>query len=234
MGGLGSGSLKRSWRMSTADVLRIDIRDVAATGALLSPHSVGKAFRRGEIALEMIACESGTAIRMWRGYRLGHDVLHDALAGRIFVRLATTAPRFGGRRFWFVCPRPECQRRCRILYRERDTNARAFACRKCLNLVYDSQRLSRAARLAVRAEVLAQRLVCDEDGRVTKPKWMRWRTFDALVRDLSQRDRAADAAAAPMISRLEQKILDVAGPNLRSQFAAILEQMKAGSNAHSS
>jgi hypothetical protein len=53
------------------------------------------------------------------------------------VRLTTTPCHFGGVRHWFLCPR--CFKRVGVLYR---TGQRRFACRKCLNLTYESTRLS--------------------------------------------------------------------------------------------
>jgi hypothetical protein len=51
------------------------------------------------------------------------------------VRLQTTSPHFGGRRYWFVCP--NCSRIMRKLYPH--TASHSMACRKCLGLVYNSQ-----------------------------------------------------------------------------------------------
>jgi hypothetical protein len=56
------------------------------------------------------------------------------------VRLTTTRPHFGGRRWWFVCPlvidgRP-CNRRAGKLYLPPD--GRYFGCRRCYDLTYTS------------------------------------------------------------------------------------------------
>ena len=56
------------------------------------------------------------------------------------VRLQTTRPNFGGVRWWFSCPRmldgEECGRRVGKLYRPPED--RYFACRRCLDLTYES------------------------------------------------------------------------------------------------
>jgi hypothetical protein len=56
------------------------------------------------------------------------------------VRLETTQPHFGGRRWWFLCPlyrkNMPCERRVRKLYRP--PLLRYFGCRSCLDLTYRS------------------------------------------------------------------------------------------------
>ncbi len=56
---------------------------------------------------------------------------------RIFnqeVRLTTSKTRFGGERFWFVCPK--CQKRVGTLYKSNEK----IECRNCLNVYYLKQR----------------------------------------------------------------------------------------------
>lgn len=56
------------------------------------------------------------------------------------VRLVATPCRYGGKRWWFICPLinggVNCQRRVGVLY----LGGRYFGCRKCLNLVYQSSK----------------------------------------------------------------------------------------------
>jgi hypothetical protein len=56
------------------------------------------------------------------------------------VRLQSTQPNFGGVRWWFSCPRmldgEECDRRVGKLYRP--PGGQRFACRRCLDLTYES------------------------------------------------------------------------------------------------
>jgi len=51
------------------------------------------------------------------------------------VRLEATPCRFGGRRWWFICPNLGCGRRNLVLYQHWDR----FVCRKCAGLRYNSQ-----------------------------------------------------------------------------------------------
>ncbi len=58
------------------------------------------------------------------------------------VQLVSTPCRFGGRRWWFICPlvregRP-CQRRVGVLY----LGGKYFGCRHCYSLTYESSRES--------------------------------------------------------------------------------------------
>jgi hypothetical protein len=57
------------------------------------------------------------------------------------VFLATTRPRWGGLRWWFICPLLEnghtCGRRVRKLYRPR--YGKYYGCRRCHNLSYVSR-----------------------------------------------------------------------------------------------
>src|SRR5438067_2317939 len=61
------------------------------------------------------------------------------------VDLTATVPRFGGLRWWFVCPLvvngQPCKRRVRKLYLPPD--ARHFSCRHCHDLTYTSCQESR-------------------------------------------------------------------------------------------
>jgi hypothetical protein len=56
------------------------------------------------------------------------------------IGLQTTRPNYGGQRWWFSCPRmvggKECGRRVGKIYRA--PGSRRFACRRCLDLSYES------------------------------------------------------------------------------------------------
>jgi hypothetical protein len=69
---------------------------------------------------------------------------HKQVSADYWVRLTATRPRFGGLRWWFVCPllargRP-CNRRVGKLYLTRQ--GRYFGCRHCHQLTYTSCRES--------------------------------------------------------------------------------------------
>ncbi len=53
------------------------------------------------------------------------------------VQLTTSETRFGGKRFWFVCPK--CKKRVGTLYKQ--SEAPFIKCRKCLGLSYLRQKV---------------------------------------------------------------------------------------------
>jgi len=108
------------------------------------------------------------------------EAVSDA-SPRQFVRLVETEPRFGGRRYWFRCPRGACQRKCSVLYRERHSNARAFACRRCIRFRYKTQVLGDADLIVTRIEKLLTRIELQPDGTVRRRKGMHRRTFRRLA-----------------------------------------------------
>ena len=57
------------------------------------------------------------------------------------VPLDATPCRFGGFRYWFLCP--ECNKRVAIIHLP--LSKKIFACRECHNLTYESRRESRSA-----------------------------------------------------------------------------------------
>lgn len=54
------------------------------------------------------------------------------------VELMTTKPNFGGVRWWFVCPNPECNRM--VVKLHQPPGVEYFLCRTCHNLTYQSCR----------------------------------------------------------------------------------------------
>jgi hypothetical protein len=60
----------------------------------------------------------------------------DAQSWRERFLIEATKPNYGGLRYWFVCS--SCRRRTQKLFRPGDEES--FACRRCYDLVYGSQR----------------------------------------------------------------------------------------------
>jgi hypothetical protein len=75
--------------------------------------------------------------RVASGFHGPQRVMTDA------VPVTSTPCRFGGFKWWFHCPNTlngtPCGRRVRVLYAR--PNESHFACRKCLNLTYDSAQM---------------------------------------------------------------------------------------------
>lgn len=63
------------------------------------------------------------------------------------VRLTTTPCKYGGQRYWFICPLTvngnHCGKRVGVLYKAGDY----FGCRHCHNLIYSSQKENRSYKM---------------------------------------------------------------------------------------
>jgi hypothetical protein len=113
--------------------------------------------------------------------------------------LATSRPRFGGRRWWFVCPREN--RRVRKLYLP--LGGRHFWSRDAYRLGYACQRETEYDRALRRARKLYLRLGGDPaDGEhPDKPKRMRWPTYSRMMDKLVAADRLADEQLVVLAAR---------------------------------
>jgi hypothetical protein len=144
MGGPGSGSSYHWWRDTKTvveDCLSLDTNRWTRDG-ILKPgqwqsgtwtwtYPSGNQFT--------VNYEVGAEDPESAGVRLFYCTQEQSLDYR--VRLATTRPKFGGYRWWFVCPLivngVECNRRVRKLYLP-PPSARYFGCRHCHGLTYTS------------------------------------------------------------------------------------------------
>jgi hypothetical protein len=106
-----------------------------------------------------------------RDEREGDRIVHD------HIRLVSTVPTYGGRRWWFLCPR--AGRRTTKLFLP-NGGWHFWSC-QAYGLGYACQRDDRFSRLQRRAAMLNRQLGGDGwsswDDPPTKPKWMRWRTY---------------------------------------------------------
>jgi hypothetical protein len=130
MGGVGStrwGSTVT--RLTTEGLPRLDVRELAAQGALRDGTSTVVAWSdRASIAIEVIGTDKVTL-------RYGVDTADGA---RWLVcddiPLQRTRCRFGGERVWFACS--GCAKRRAVLFAVRGI----FRCRECHRLAYGSTR----------------------------------------------------------------------------------------------
>ena len=175
MGGIGSGNWYR-WdkRDAVEDYRRLDVRRWARKG-MLRPGSWGgwQWARNGDVASIQMRAEQDRVILIYR-HRSGGEEWKDEQ----YVR---TPCNLGGSRPWFTCRAVGCGRRVAILY-----GGGIFACRHCYQLAYASSREDAGDRATRRADRLRTRLgwepgILNIEG--SKPKWMRWRTFNRLTRD---------------------------------------------------
>jgi len=107
----------------------------------------------------------------------------------------------GGARPWFRCPVPECDRRCAVLY----LRGSSYACRKCQQLRYPSQREDAFKRACRRRDRILMRLGCETGpvpARASKPPRMHWRTFERLL----ARDQQADEKVLRLMMAIAAKL----------------------------
>lgn len=93
-----------------------------------------------------------------------------------------TTPRYGGKRWWFLCPITGA--RCAVLYSP--AGQPYFASRKAFKLKYESQKESRMARFQRRYHKLSKRYGADDygDGWFLRPKGMHLKTYYRRLREL--------------------------------------------------
>lgn len=108
-----------------------------------------------------------------------------------WIPLETTPQPFGGRRWWFVCPRTG--RRASKLYLP--NGAFTFAARQAYRLAYRSQREAPHDRALRRAFKLRGRLGADGGigDYVPKPKWMRRSTYNRKLEEIFAAEEIAYA-----------------------------------------
>jgi hypothetical protein len=103
------------------------------------------------------------------------------------IRLISTTPPYGGRRWWFVCP--QTGQRVTKLYLPLET--RTFASRQAHRLGYAIQRESAGQQARRRARKLRARIGGSPnllEKLPAKPKWMRWATYWRHVEACHQAD----------------------------------------------
>jgi hypothetical protein len=111
-------------------------------------------------------------------------------------------PTYGGRRWWFLCPRT--YRKTTKLYLP--NGGWHFWSRQAYGLGYACQRDDRFGRLQRRAATLNRQLGGEGwstwDTPPTKPKWMRWRTYEQKYQRWERVVEKADAEFAVRAARL--------------------------------
>ena len=177
MGGVGSG---RYWHYGAKDTTEgyrpVDVRRWKRDG-LLSP---GKSFawqwshHEEVVASIRVRSEYGKVVLTYRQRSGGSDWRDESYP----VYLDWTSCHVGGQRPWFLCPARDCGRRVAILY-----GGGIFACRKCRQLSYASQREAPYDRAARKADRIRKKLGWDPgilNGDGVKPKRMHLSTFNRL------------------------------------------------------
>jgi hypothetical protein len=146
MGGCGSGNFGRKHRppkrRDCVDFCkRVSISFLVRNGTIQPDRLVSKTIRFGEGSeiglLFMPGSDRDTPYLRFK-YRRGEVSVDDV------VKLTNTKPRFGGVRWWFVCPGVSCGRRVGVLCLPPDDVH--FRCRHCHNLAYHCQQSAHSYR----------------------------------------------------------------------------------------
>ncbi len=122
------------------------------------------------------------------------------------VRLVWTVPNYGGRRWWFVCPRTGRKNTKLFL----PNGGWQFWSREAYRLGYACQREKGFDRHQSRAMKLSADLRapswCNWSDPPPKPKWMRWKTYDRKFEEwetaVELANRAFVIQSMPMLKRL--------------------------------
>jgi hypothetical protein len=181
MGGLGSGRYAdRGGSKPLADgMLRVDVRDLKREERFMPGQQFSWRWTRGGEPSGNIRITMDHADQRPQAMRLIYTVTAQGGEPRSIdehVGLDWEACRFGGRRAWMRCP--GCTRRVAVLY-----GGALFRCRLCHCVAYNSQNEDRMDRAARRGGRAMARLGSKEGfcgGYVSKPKWMRWATYERL------------------------------------------------------
>jgi len=196
MGGMGSG--RPGWRATVEGCrsLRLDVNRITRdVRHLLRDGPEGKRLTAGPMVWTWTAHGEAApwarvvvtlTLDRWRGSaRLQFDVPHWSRPTGPqdqTVQMETTECRFGGRRWWWLCP--ATGRRCATLYLPNGGTQFLSRGRGAYRLAYASQAEDEMGRSHRRLTRLHRKLGGQYDGPEcplpSRPKWMRRRTYDRL------------------------------------------------------
>ena len=132
----------------------------------------------GDFAIEVIVDTTDPSGPFMELIHKTRDDREGDLIVRDRIRLLWTVPTFGGRRWWFQCPRTG--RRTTKLFLP--NGGQHFWSRAGYGLGYACQREGSFDRLQRRAAMLNRQLGgkgwATWESPPSKPKWMRWRTYE--------------------------------------------------------
>ena len=164
---------------TTFSYLRLDIRYLRREGFLRPGVSATLRWsRNGEVFSSVgLRAEFDRIVLSYRNQRHGGDWMLQEYP----VFLDSTPCNYGGSRLWFLCPGLGCSRRVAVLHGDS-----IFACRRCHQLAYQSQRETPYSRALARAQGIREKLAglgSMAEGFPEKPKGMHWQTYWRLCRE---------------------------------------------------
>jgi hypothetical protein len=205
MGGTGSGNY--GGRPTVEDALKLDLHHLIRNGSFRPGARVTGSLTWTDTYSGKQTASIGYEAHMsgergWvrlryttTNHRTGQRTDHDYT-----VDLTSTPQPFGGRRWWWVCPK----RGDLVSKLYKPAGGSIFASRKAHCLAYRSQRQSPYDRAISQAFKRRQRLGADGGigDPIDKPKGMRWSTFDRKLEQI----KAAEAVCNARLFQLVQKL----------------------------
>jgi hypothetical protein len=178
---------------TTCGYKKIDVRFLQRKG-YLDPGRCFSLFwkRNGEDAGSVNGRTTDTAVIL--SYRHRSGGVGEWKHAEYPIWISHTPCHYGGQRPWLHCPARGCGRRVAILY-----GGTFFACRRCHQLAYESQRERDFERALRRAQAIQERLGgsgCVDDWFPQKPKGMHCTTFSRLARRYLDKVSAMNRGAA--------------------------------------
>ena len=184
MGGMGSGRTRRRVTDESTGSFVLSVKGLLGRlprGAVGGGTVTFRGDRWGELAVEVRLDTTDPAAPH---LELSHETRDEPTERVTYrVRLTTTRPRYGGERWWFICP--GSGRRAFKLYLP--NGGRWFLSRAAYGLAYQVTREDRIARYQRRAGRILAKLGRPAEnwmGWAPKPKWMRGRTYERLCAEL--------------------------------------------------
>jgi hypothetical protein len=178
VGGFGSGCYGRT---VTAEATASYVFTISSLRPFLGKGQCLSAITLFDEGKFLVAIRLDTANLPNAFVELSHKTRDDREGDRIVtdrIQLTWTTPTYGGRRWWFRCPRTYCKATKLYL----PNGGWHFWSRQAYGLGYACQREDRFGRLQRRAAMLNRQLGGEGwetwDMPPQKPKWMRWRTYE--------------------------------------------------------
>jgi hypothetical protein len=208
MGGAGSGNWYRfDKKATTGECHSVDVRYLHREGLLASGRWFTLCWSRagsetGSIRGAVIG--EGKPERVVLTYRHRRGPGGEREEVREPVPLTWTGCNFDGERPWFVCPGAGCGRRVAVLYGP----GRYFLCRRCYDLVYESQRENGVYRALHKAQAIRKRLGGSANMTEPFPERPKGMHHDTYMRHFWEHNEAEMAQLAGMrewIDRMEKK-----------------------------
>lgn len=202
MGGYGSG--RGGGRPTVEASLRIDLAWMMRNGRAKAGATIWGSLswsRRdehaGSISYKAIMDSPGEE-RLELSFTRGTG--DDAESVKQTVRLCFTSPRYGGKRWWMICP----YRAARVGKLYLPPGGDRFASREAWRLGYHIQRVAPSDRESERLFRFQRRMGCEQGlgAFPRRPKGMWQRTWNRHLEKYWELEEAADGAFAIMAARL--------------------------------